>query len=100
MTRECHVRFWEHLGGKFPGVTRQSGCDEFFPDPSAVKAEGGGIGWDFARSRQWVAPAERVEAAEALALLNQRVPHDLQPQRCSGLSRRALPAKQPGRLIR
>jgi len=23
MTRECHVRFWEHLGGKFPGVTRQ-----------------------------------------------------------------------------
>lgn len=24
MTRECHVRFWEHLGGKFPGVTRQS----------------------------------------------------------------------------
>ena len=23
MTRECHVRFCEHLGGKFPGVTRQ-----------------------------------------------------------------------------
>jgi hypothetical protein len=22
MTRECHVRFCEHLGGKFPGVTR------------------------------------------------------------------------------
>ena len=23
MTRECHERFCEHLGGKFPGVTRQ-----------------------------------------------------------------------------
>jgi hypothetical protein len=23
MTRECHVRFCEHLGGQFPGVTRQ-----------------------------------------------------------------------------
>ena len=28
MTRECHVRFWEHLGGKFPGVTRQSGLNQ------------------------------------------------------------------------
>ena len=22
MSRECHVRFCEHLGGQFPGVTR------------------------------------------------------------------------------
>ena len=28
MTRECHVRFCEHLGGKFPGVTRQPACGQ------------------------------------------------------------------------
>ncbi|MCX5967647.1 MAG: hypothetical protein NTV57_08425 [Cyanobacteria bacterium] len=40
---------------------------------------------DSARSRQWVAPAEMVGAAEATILLNQRAPHELyQPGRQVG----------------
>ena len=34
---------------------------------------------DSAHSHPWVAPAERVGAAEATILLNQRAPHELQP---------------------
>ena len=49
-----------------------------------------------ARSRQWVALAERVEATEATNLLSQRAPHELQPCLRSGLSPCALPAKLPG----
>ena len=55
---------------------------------------------DSARSHQWVAPAERVEATEATILLNQRVPHELQPCQRSGLSRCALPARPSSRLGR
>ena len=52
---------------------------------------------DSARSRKWMAPAERVGAAEATTLLNQRAPHELQPCQRSGLSLCALPAKLPDR---
>jgi hypothetical protein len=52
---------------------------------------------DSARSRQWVAPAEIVGAAEATMLLSQRAPHELQPCQRSGLSPSALPAKLPDR---
>jgi hypothetical protein len=38
MTRECHVRFWEHLGGKFPGVTRQPGHGQ--PGFPAIETDG------------------------------------------------------------
>ena len=58
---------------------------------------GSAIRRDSARSRKWVAPAERVGAAEATILLSQRAPHELQPCQRSGLSSCALPAKLPGR---
>ncbi len=63
------------------------------------------MGWlpfrrDSARSRQWVAPAERVEATEATILLNQRAPHELQPCQRSGLSPSAPPAKSSDRQAR
>src|SRR5262249_41565452 len=37
MTRECHVRIWEGLGGKFPGPTRQ-------PEPSRQRAVSSAMG--------------------------------------------------------
>jgi hypothetical protein len=52
---------------------------------------------DSARSCQWAAPTERVEATEATILLNQRAPHELKPCQRSGLSPCALPAKLPDR---
>ena len=52
---------------------------------------------DSARSRQWVAPAEIVGAAEATMLLSQRAPHELQPCQRSGLSPCDLPAKPSDR---
>ena len=52
---------------------------------------------DSARSRKSVAPAERVGAAEATILLNQRAHHELQPCQHSGLSPSALPAKPSDR---
>jgi hypothetical protein len=55
---------------------------------------------DFACSRQWVAPAERVGAAEATILLNQRAPHELQTCQRSSLSPCAFPAKLPDRQTR
>ena len=61
---------------------------------------GSGIGRDSARSRKWVAPAEMVGATEATILLNQRVPHELQPCQRSGLSPCVLPAKLPDRQAR
>jgi hypothetical protein len=55
---------------------------------------------DSARSLLWVALAERVEAAEATILLNQRAPHELQPCQRSGLSPCTLPARPSSRLGR
>jgi hypothetical protein len=55
---------------------------------------------DSAHSHPWVAPAERVGAAEATILLNQRVPHDLQPCQSSGLSPCAPPSKPSDRQAR
>ena len=36
MTRECHVRFCEGLGVKFPGPTRQTATSRHHPATSAL----------------------------------------------------------------
>jgi hypothetical protein len=56
-----------------------------------------GIGRDSARNRKVLACGEWAWAAVAMGFLSWSGPHDLQPQRCSGLSPCVLPAKLPDR---